>query len=154
MMNNKQEKVVWVFLDSQKRGLAVELSMALNGKPACPMMVKYMAYGIYDATNDRVIKWKLDALPDSELVATMHLMAANPQGRWIRGRSQLGALLVKAYTGEEPRIDKNMWLRIGVLDPNTGVILPEHVTMLNDYIIHPEDQPLVDAITNKNGVPA
>lgn len=151
-MNNKQPKAVWVFLDSEGKGLAVELNIGLDGRPMCPMCVRFTAYGIYDVTNDKYVKWKLPsrATPGSELMATIQLLAANPKGQWIRGRSRIADALVAAYTGEVKRQDADiMWMKIGLCDPQSGVLFPEYTPVLSQFILHPDDQEMVDAVLSK-----
>lgn len=157
MMNNKTEgKAVWVFLNADGQGLAVELNNGHDGQPFCPKAPMFYAHGIYDVTNERTIKWKLGDLPPTlEQMATIQLLAANPKGRFLRGRMVLTDKLVAAYTGKPVEKDEDvMWLRVALLDPNTNMVFPTHLPLLQEYRFHPDDQPLVDALLNANGVAA
>lgn len=150
MNNKKQPKAVWVFLNAEGKGLAVELNIGIDGRAMCPMCVRFTAYGIYDATEHRILKWKLGAEPSMEQFATMQLLAANPKGQWIRGRSKIAEAMVEAYTGEVRQHDADtMWMKIGLCDLNTGVLFPERAGVLDMFILHPDDQEMVDTLRSK-----
>jgi hypothetical protein len=148
-MNIKNtDKAVYVVLDAHGNGLAVEgLSSSTVVGTNLPTAALYSAHAVYDATNDRVLKWRNpEDLPVESMLPTMQLLAANPKGQFIRGRSALAAGLVAAFTGKKIDEDTDVivWRRVAVVDTERGVMFPpRHV--LQDVIVHPEDEHLLVA---------
>lgn len=152
MNTQSKEKALWVFFDSNARGIAVELPIGPSGIAACPMPVMYAAHGVYDMSRSKVLKWKLPQTP-MELMDTMQRLAENPTGRFLRGRSKLGRLLVTAIKGVPEDVSEKMglWMRVALYSTDTMLVIPEHPQLLDQYFYHEDDQPIVDVLV---GAPA